>query len=99
MSFKQAGEKAVELAIEENLLNGFFSKEKAEVLGTYLHEFHQDWYERDLREEGRAEGARDARLEAARNLLAMHVLSPEQIAQAQGLTVDEVLAIAAELKS
>ena len=60
---------------------------------------------RQGREEGRKEGIaigeergeRNARLEAARNLLAMHILTDEQIVQASGLSLSEVQQIAAEL--
>ena len=55
-----------------------------------LHEF-------DIRREAKEEGARDAKLEAARNLLKMNLGTPEQIAQAQGLTLEEVLKIKEEL--
>ena len=41
-------------------------------------------------ERGRAEGSRTKALEAARNLLAMHVLTNEQIAQATGLSAEEI---------
>ena len=45
---------------------------------------------------GLEKGARNAKIEAARNLLAMHILSVEQIAQAQGLSVEEVQRLASE---
>ena len=43
----------------------------------------------EIRNEGRAEQA----VEAAINLLKMNVLTPEQIAQAQGLPLEQVLAL------
>ncbi len=53
----------------------------------------------DAKSEGRAEGliegAQQKAVEAAINLLKMKILSDEQIAQAQGLTVEKVI----ELKS
>ena len=42
-------------------------------------------------------GAQEKALEAARNLLAMNVLSPEQIAQAEGLPLEQVLELQKEL--
>ncbi len=45
---------------------------------------------------GLAEGERTAKLEAARKLLAMKLLTEEQIAEAQGLTLAEVRQLAAE---
>ena len=47
--------------------------------------------------EGRVEGAQQKALEAAKNLLKMNVLSYEQIAQAQGLSLEEVQKLAKEL--
>ncbi|MBR5965190.1 MAG: hypothetical protein IK015_03665 [Treponema sp.] len=49
------------------------------------------------RKEGLAEGAQQKAVEAATNLLRMKVLTPEQIAQAQGLPLDEVLALKEQL--
>ena len=46
---------------------------------------------------GKEQGERNAKQEAARNLLAMHILSDEQIAQAQGLELSEVQRLASEL--
>ena len=52
---------------------------------------------REGREEGIAEGAENAKIEAAQNLLKMNVLTPEQIAQAQGLPLEKVLELQKEL--
>ena len=49
------------------------------------------------KEQGIAQGERNARLEAARKLLAMHILTDEQIAQAQGLELSEVQQLAEEV--
>ena len=46
--------------------------------------------EKKGRAEGRAEGELKAKLNTARNLKAMGVLSDEQIAAATGLTIDEI---------
>ena len=50
-----AVKKALEEAIEQNYLDGYFQKEKEEVFMTTLFEVKQDIYENDLREEGRLE--------------------------------------------
>ena len=65
-------------------------KFRREYLRVNLHEFD---IRREAKEEGIAEGAR----KAARNLLKMNLGTPEQIAQAQGLTLEEVLKIKEEL--
>ncbi len=59
-------------------------------------ERQQAYAYRDGKEEGIAEGSRTKALEAARKLIAMHLLTEEQIAQAQGLTLAEVQQLAAE---
>ena len=50
-------------------------------------------HERDIRVEAKKEGAHDASLQNARNLLAMNILTPEQISQATGLSLEEVLSL------
>ena len=64
-----------------------------------LTEFDEDEFKRICREDGYEEGREDGREEgerskavsAAINLLKMNLGTPEQIAQAAGLTVEEVL--------
>ena len=48
---------------------------------------------RRLKAEGRKEGIREKAIESARNLLAMNILTPDQISQATGLSLEEVLSI------
>ena len=57
-------------------------------------------YDTDIevqREEAREEGAENAKIEAAQNLLKMNLGTPEQIAQAQGLSLEKVLELQKEL--
>ena len=49
------------------------------------------------REEAFADGMQQKAVEAARNLLRMNLGTPEQIAQAEGLPLEQVLALQAEL--
>ena len=51
----------------------------------------------DSKREGIAEGRQEAKLEAARNLLKMKLGTFEQIAQAQGLPLEEVQKLAEEI--
>ena len=67
---------------------------KTEYLAVNLHDFD---IRREALKEGREEGARETALKNARNLLKMNLGNPEQIAQATGLTLDEVLALQKEL--
>ena len=72
-------------------------KFKTEYMAVNLHE-------RDIRVEaerngivkGIAQGAHDNAVQNTRNLLAMNILTPEQIAQATGLSLEEVLALQKE---
>ena len=58
-----------------------------------LTEFDQEEYDRNRRQEGYEEGTQQTRIETARNLLNMNILTPEQISQASGLSIDEILAL------
>jgi len=50
-----------------------------------------------MRAKGREEGRKEKAMEAARNLLAMNTLTSEQIAQAVGLSLDQVLELQKKL--
>ncbi len=101
MPLEKAADTAVDWAISENLLDGLFRRERSQIMGFYLAEFDQEVYEKNVYQdgyndgvtEGREEGARETKITAARNLLRMNVLSPEQIARAQGLPLEEVVAL------
>ena len=54
---------------------------------TYLRQKYYDM------EAGRIEGDKKARIETTKNLLKLNILSVEQIAQAAGLSLEEVLKI------
>ena len=56
-----------------------------------LTDFDQEQYDRNRRREGFEEGAQQKAIEAAINLLKMKKLSPNEIAQAQGLSLEKVL--------
>ena len=55
----EAIKKALEQAIHNNYLDGYFKKEKEEVFMTTLLEVDWDIYENGLREEGREESRRE----------------------------------------
>ncbi len=83
-------------------------------MGFYLAEFDQEVYKKNVyqdgynagvvegreagREEGREEGVRDTKIAAARNLLQMNLGTPEQIAKAANIPVEEVLALQKEIQ-
>ena len=95
-------EEAIQWAIKEELLEGLFKEQKAEVLAMSLTELDQDLYDRCRRQEGYedgvADGAHDKAVETARNFLKMAVLSTEQIAQGTGLPLEKVLELKEKLK-
>ena len=97
MNIKDAVDEAVNWAIKENLLDGFFKEHKAEVEAMILTEFDKDLYDKNRRKEGYEEGAHAIAIETAKNLLKMKLLTVEQIAQAEELTVDEVKKLADEM--
>lgn len=98
MDIKSAVNEAVNWAINKNLLAGFFNEQKAEVTAMSLTEFDQELYDKNRREEAYEEGARDKAIEAAKTLLCMNVLTIEQIAQAEKLSIDEVNQLAIEIQ-
>ncbi|MBQ4236933.1 MAG: hypothetical protein II716_08865 [Treponema sp.] len=83
-------EEAVDWAIREKLLDGFFKKQRAEVIGMSLTEFDMEEFKRVCREDGYEDGVFDKAIEAAENLLRMNILSPEQISHATGLPLEKV---------
>ena len=72
-------------------------------MGSVLYEFDKELYEKDIRQEGFdegiAQGAHENAVENARNLISMNLGTTEQIAQATGLSLEEVLAIKEEILS
>ena len=88
---------AVDWAIKENLLDGFFKIQKEEILAMSLTEFNAEEVIQDVKAEGIAEGAENAKLEAAQNFL-KEGDSPEKIARCTGLSLEKVLELKKELE-
>ena len=113
MTKENAVSEAVNFAIQNDFLDGYFKIQKAEVLNMSLTEFDQEAYDRHRFNEGKeagiaegkeigiaigiAEGERKTALQNARNLLYMKLGSIEQIAQATQLSVDEVVQLQEEM--
>ncbi|MCR4631167.1 MAG: hypothetical protein K5786_06005 [Treponema sp.] len=97
MEETQAISEAIDIAIEQELLEGFFKLHKAEVEKMCLTEFDRDLYEKNRKEESYNEGVMDKAIEAAKNLLKMKLGTPEQIAQAAGLPIEKVMELAKEV--
>ncbi len=94
MENDEAVAEAVEWAIKENLLEGFFKEQKAEAVKMILTEFDPELYEKNRKREAYEDGKNDKAIEAAENLLKMNLLTIEQIAQAEGLPVEKVRELA-----
>ena len=94
MDKHDAIEKAVDKAIEENLLEGFFKINRAEVIGMCLTEYDEEEFKRVCREDGYADGLAEGRsekaVETATNALKMG-LSAEKTSKITGLLIEEVL--------
>ena len=97
MEVHAAVKKAVDEAIEENLLEGFFARQKAEVIGMILEEFDEERFKRNMRaegyEDGLADGASQKAMEAAENLL-REGISIEIISRCTGLSLEKVQELA-----
>ena len=88
---------AIDFAIKEELLEGFFKLHKAEVEKMCLTEFDRELYEKNRKEESYNEGVLDTKIETTKNLLKMKLGTPEQIAQAEGLPIEKVMELAKEV--
>ena len=97
MEKQEAIEKAVDQAIKENLLEGFFKINRAEVIGMCLTEYDEEEFKRVCREdgytdgltEGESKGRSEKAIEAARSFYSNGV-SLEIIAKSLNMTVEEV---------
>ena len=90
----EAVNEAVDWAIKENLLDGFFKLQKEEILGMSLTEYDEEAVKRTFieegREEGREEGIQQKAQEGAEELL-KEKISPEIIARCLKLPLEQVL--------
>ena len=101
MEVSQAINEAVDYAIKNNFLEGFFEEQKMYITNSLLTEFDQELHDRCTYEEGVADGeARGAQQNAianAKNLLQKSTLSPEMIADCCSLPLEQVLALKNEM--
>ncbi len=97
LSTQEAVNNAVNWAIREKLLDGFFKVNKAEVTTMCLTEYDEEATHRAFREDGYLDGLEDGKqekaMEAARNLLQKGIAS-EVIAECIGLPLEEVQKLA-----
>ena len=91
---RKAVEEALDYAIAENLLDGYFKQQKMEVLNMSLTEFDQEQYDRNRRREGEEIGFERGSQNAARNALALGI-PIDQVAKITGLAVEDIRALEA----
>ena len=65
MDKKQTIEKAVDEAIKENLLEGFFKIHRAKVIGMCLTEYDDEEFKRVCREDGYTDGLAEGEIKGA----------------------------------
>ncbi len=97
LPLSEAVNEAVDFAINSKFLDGFFKEQRGAIMGDILTEFDQEAYDRHRRAEGKAEGlvegAHNARLETARNLLENGKLTIDEISNIVQLPVQEILTL------
>ncbi|MBQ5472309.1 MAG: hypothetical protein IIT58_09970 [Treponema sp.] len=87
---QEAFEKAVDWAINQNLLEGLFKKYRAEVLDMILTEYDEDFNNKTWYEDGVEDGILKGKLEDAEKLLKMKILSLEQISEVTNLSIEQI---------
>ena len=90
MSRNKAIEEAVDFAIKENYLDGFFKTQRAEVIGMILTEFDEEQAHRIWRRDGYTEGREQKAIEAAIAFL-KEGDSPEKVSRCIRLPLEKVL--------
>ena len=84
-------ETAVDWAIEEDLLEGFFERQKAEVIGMILAEFNQETYEKCAHDYAYRDGREDKAVEDAVMIVKEFNAEPKAAAEKTGAPLDKVL--------
>ena len=96
MEKQEAIEKAVDQAIKENLLEGFFKINRAEVIGMCLTEYDEEEFKRVCREDGYTDGLTEGRSEKAVEdallLIKDYKADPKTAAEKMGAPLEKVLA-------
>lgn len=92
MEKRAAVVEAVDFAVANNYLDGFFKRQKEDIIMFSMSEFDQEAYDRHRRregyEEGREEGAQQKAVEDAKRLLADGKYTAEEISGLLGIPVE-----------
>ena len=95
MEVKDAVNDAVSMAIKENLLDGFFERQKAEVIEMILTEFDEEVFKQNVREDGYidglSQGISQKAVEAAVTLIQKYNATPEDAARDMNAPLEAVL--------
>ena len=91
MDKRSAVENAVDFAIANNYLDGFFKRQREDIIMFSMTEFDQEAYDRHRRREGFEEGAQQKAIENAVMLVNDYNAAPETAAQKTGAPLDKVL--------
>ena len=86
---QEAFEKAVDWAINQNLLEGLFKKYRAAVLDMNLTEYDEDFNNKTWYEDGVEDGILKGKIESAENFL-KEGIKLETIAKCTGLSLDQL---------
>ena len=97
MKNEKAIDEAIDFAIKQNYLQGFFEKHKAEVRGMCLTEFDEEEFKRVCRKDGYIDGREDKAIEASIAFLKKGI-PPETIAECEGLPLEKVLELQESIK-
>lgn len=81
---------AVEKAIEENLLDGFFAEHKAEVIGMILTEYDEEFVHKGWFEDGVIKGRQEERSNIIKSMLASG-MTPEKISDCTKIPLETIL--------
>ena len=87
---KVAIEEAVEWAVDEGLLDGYFKEQRAEVMAMSLTEYDEEECIRTWRNDGIAEGREQHAMETAKRMIEKGKFSKEEIAEISGLSLCEI---------
>ncbi len=94
---KKSFKRAIEIAMEQGILTDYLDRKSREVINMLCAKYS---YKDDIavkKQEAFEDGQMQKALEAAKNFLRMKILSPEQIAQGTGLTLEQVQDLEKEL--
>ena len=90
MQLETAVQKAVDECIQEEILEEFLRKNRAEVIAVSIFEYDKEEEEKKLRKAEYEAGIQKGVLNTARHLLELNLLSLENISRATGLSIDEL---------